>query len=205
MEGECVEQLVWRGHDWGGTRGLPPLAQRIGRTQTRACGKPARPVTIYAIRGVDPAIGIAVQPRGEHRWVGVAAGYIAESPRHPLHDLLFGAGEPDEYADMVCRASRRLRARVRTAPVHGGRPLTVDAERPADRRYLRANDMHGELSFDRHSVIEGSDRGGAPYVGRGDRVQLVLRSCVYGPQADDGLRGLHKLIVVRLTGGGSRR
>jgi hypothetical protein len=53
--------------------------------------------------------------------------------------------------------------------------------------------------LDVRSVLKGVDRGGVPFVKAGDRLRLVLRACVYGPQAPDGLRGLHKLIVVRLA------
>jgi hypothetical protein len=200
MDGDCVERLVWQGHDWGGTRGRPPLGPRLGRTATLGCsGEPARQVTIYGVRGVDPSVAIAVQPHGSHRWLGLGPGYIAESPRHPLHRLLFGAHEPDEYVDQVCRRPRSLPARARTTPIYEGRPLRVAAERPADRRYLRGRNVGGVLTLDVRSVLKGVDRGGVPFVKAGDRLRLVLRACVYGPQAPDGLRGLHKLIVVRLA------
>jgi hypothetical protein len=199
MEGDCEERLVWQGHDWGGARGRPPLGARLGRTWTRGCGDERNErVTIYGVRGVDPSVAIAVQPRGTHRYLGLAPGYIVESPRHPLHRLLFGAHEPNEYADQICRRPRSVPARARTTPIYQGRPLRVAAERSADRRYLRGHNVDGVLAFDVRSVLDGVDRRGVPFVKAGDRLRLVLRACVYGPQAPDGLRGLHKLIVVRL-------
>jgi hypothetical protein len=42
------------------------------------------------------------------------------------------------------------------------------------------------------------DRGGIPFVEAGDRFGLLLRVCGYGPEAPQGLRGLAKLVVVRL-------
>ena len=46
------------------------------------------------------------------------------------------------------------------------------------------------LSLDAGTVIEGLERGGIPYVERGERLRLALRACQGGPQADEGLRGL---------------
>jgi hypothetical protein len=77
--------------------------------------------------------------------------------------------------------------------------LRVGAERTADRRYLRGGNVGGILSLDARSELEGLDREGVPYIEAGDRLRAILRACVAGPEAPPGLRGLNKLIVVRIT------
>jgi hypothetical protein len=197
---DCVERLVWKGHDYGGTMGRPPLGERLGRTATLGCGgEPSRRVTIFSIRGVSPSVAIAVQPRGGHRFLGLGPGYIVESPRHPLHRAVFGTDdEPDAYEGQRCRPPRSVLARAVTTPVYEEKPLTVAAARGADRAYLRGRGVRGEVSFGAGSAIEGFDRGGVPFIEAGDRLRLLLRACTYGPEADPGLRGISNLVVVRL-------
>jgi hypothetical protein len=200
LQGDCEERLVWNGHDYGGTRARPPLGERLGRTATLGCRRePNRRVTIFGIRGVSPSVAIAVRPDGERRFLGLGPGYIVESPRHPLHRAVFGADDaPDAYKGQRCRRPRSVLARALTTPVYETRSLTVAAERRADRPYLRGHGVRGIVSFDAGSVIEGFDRGGVPFIKAGDRLRLVLRACKYGPQASPGLRGLDRLVVVRL-------
>ena len=59
--------------------------------------------------------------------------------------------------------------------------------------------VRGVLSLDAGTVIEGLERGGIPYVERGERMRLVLRACRGGAQADEGLSGLDWLVVVRMA------
>jgi hypothetical protein len=201
LVGECVERLVWKGRDYGGLRHQPLLGERLGRTATLGCaGEPLHRVTIFEVRGVSPSIAIAVQPVGRRRYVGLGPGYIVESPRHPLHRAAYGGeDEPDHYADHHCRRPRTLPVRVLTTPVYETKWLRVGAERTADRRYLRGGNVGGILSIDARSELEGLDREGVPYIEAGDRLRAVLRACVAGPEAPPGLRGLNKLIVVRIT------
>jgi hypothetical protein len=197
---DCVERLVWDGHDCAGTRERPPLGARLGRTATLGClGEALRRVTIFAVRRVDPSVAIVVRPDGDRRFLGLGPGYIVESPRPPLHRAIFGSDdEPDAYRDQRCRRRRAVLARAVTTPLYEKRPLSVTSERPADRRYLRGDGVHSVVSFDAWSAIKGFDRGGVPFIEAGDRFRLLLRACTYGPAAPPGLGGIDQRIVVRL-------
>jgi hypothetical protein len=197
---ECVERIVWHGQEYGGTRHRAPLGERLGRTATLGCrGEPNRHVAIFSVQGVRPAVAIAVRPDGGARFLGLGAGYIVESRRHPLHRAVFETDhEPDAFAHQRCRRPRIVMARALTTPVYQTKSLVIAAERRADRRYLRGDGVRGVVSFDAGSTIHGFDRGGVPFVKAGDRFRVVLRACTYGPEAPPGLRGLDRLVVVRL-------
>jgi len=199
--GDCVERLLWSGGEYGGTPGRPPLGEVLGRTATLGCGgEPSREVTIFSVRGVHPSVAIAVRPEGGRRFLGLGPGYLVESPRHPLHDVVFGSeSQPDTYRGYDCRRPRSVLARAVTTPVHETTSLIVAAERRADRSYLRGRGADGVLTFDAGSVIEGFDRHGIPFIEVGDRFRLLLRACTGGSEAPPGLRGLDKRIVVMLS------
>lgn len=120
LQGQCVERLVWKGREYGGTGALPPLGHRLGRTATLGCdGEPSRQVTIFGVRGVSPSVAVAVRADGERRSLGLGPGYIVESPRHPLHRAVFGADdEPDAYGLVSCTCAARAspRTRMRSMP-----------------------------------------------------------------------------------------
>jgi hypothetical protein len=200
LEGDCLERLVWKGQEYGGLRGRPPAGESLGRTWTYACKERHQRVRIRRLIGVHPSIGVAVQPRGRHRYIGLGPGYIVESPRHPMHRAAFGSdNEPDEYEYQRCHAPRTVPARALATPIHENRALTVAAERRRHTGYIEGRGVQGVLSFDARSVVEGFDRHGVPHIRAGDRFRARLRACRYGRDAPDGLRGLAKLIVVRVT------
>jgi hypothetical protein len=199
-EGDCVEELVWRGGQWAGHRHRPPLAERIDRTTTLACGKPYARVSIHRIPGVDPSVAVGVRRRGERSYLALGPGYVVQSPRHPFHRVLYGSEErPRPYDGLTCRGPRALVARVSRAPVGDERWLTVRAERPRERRFLRGRNVGGNLSIFAATAIDGLDRRGIPYVERGRRLRLTLRACRGGAAAEDGLRGLAFLVVDRMS------
>jgi hypothetical protein len=199
LEGECVERLVWKGRDYGGDSYRPRLGDRLGRTATLDCdGSPNRRITVFSIPAVSPSVAIAVKPDGDRRFLGLGPGYIVESPRHPLHSAVFGSKDrPDVFRDQRCRPHRVVLARAVTTPVYGTKWLTVAAERPADRPYLRGRGVRGTVTFDATTALDGLERNGAPYIATGDRLRLTLRACRFGPEADPGLRGIASLVVVR--------
>jgi hypothetical protein len=202
-EGDCVERLFWRGVEYAGHPHRPAFAERLGATTTRACGKPHQRVAIHRVRDVHPSVAIAVkrdEPGGRRRFLALGPGYVVQSPRHPLHGVLFGSDErPAPYRGLVCRSPRTLTARVVRAPLGEERWVRVRGMRPGDRRFLRGRNVDGNLSIFADSVIEGLDRGDIPYVEAGKRVRLALRACRGGPAAEEGLRGLTFLVVDRMS------
>ena len=203
FEGECVEELVWRGVDWAGHPHRPAFGERLGRTKTLACGKPFQGVTIHRILGIDPSVAIAVkrdEPGGRRRYLSLGPGYVVQSPEHPFHRVVYGSDDlPDAYEDQICRGKRTVLARVTRAPLGDERWLTVRAARSKDARFVQGRGVRGVLSIDAGTAVEELERGGIPYVERGERLRLVLRACRGGPQADEGLRGLDSLVVVRMA------
>jgi hypothetical protein len=202
-DGDCLERLFWRGVEYAGHPHRPVFAERLGMTSTRACGEPHERVTIYRIRGVHPSVAVAVrrkQPGGRRRYLALGPGYFVQSPRHPLHRVLFGSdARPAPYGGLVCGSPRTVTARVVRVPLGEERWLTVREQRPGDRRFLLGRNVGGSLSIFADSIITGLDRGGIPHVKRGQDLRLVLRACRGGPASEDWLRGLAFLVVDRMS------
>jgi hypothetical protein len=200
--GDCAERLVWQGREYAGLRHRPPLGEPVGTTTLRCDGEPSSRVQFLRLKGVDTSVAIGVRPKGKPRlvggpYVGLGPGYVVQSPRHPFHRAVFGADdEPDEYQGRRCDPPRTVLARALNTPLADRRGLVVAAERPSDQTYLNADFVRGSVSFDVSSEIRGFDRGGVPYVERGDRFRLRLRACVLDAGSDD--KGSRRLVVVRL-------
>ena len=157
-------------------------------------------MSIHRIAGVDPSEAVGVRRRGKRSHLALGPGYVVQSPRHPIHRVLYGTDERSRpYDGLICRRPRTLLARVSRAPVGDERWLTARAERPRDRGFLGGRNVRGNLSVFAASAIEGLDRRGIPYVARGQRLRLTLRACRGGPAGEDWLRGLAFLVVDRTS------
>jgi hypothetical protein len=183
FEGDCVARVTWRGVDYAsaGSRFKAPVAfgPRIGDAAIRACpDDPVLPVSALSIRGVSLEVAIGLEGKEWPRSLWLAAGYIGESPRHPLHRAIYGSDhEPDETAGFRCEAPRALRARVAGAPQYQRDPLHVVARHARDTPFLTDGNADGLVTLDAHTRIAGLTRHGVPYVEAGDRVRLVIRAC----------------------------
>jgi hypothetical protein len=142
-------------------------------------------------------VAIVVESKDQGRYVGLGPGYILESPRHPMHRIVFGSDQqPDELGDKRCGRAQSVMVRVLKTPIYEQKWLTVTSRRPADRRFLREDGVRGVLSVDAGARFKGLDRKGVPYIERGDRLRMAIRPCEYGPDAEPGLRGLDFRVVV---------
>jgi hypothetical protein len=203
FEGDCMARVTWRGVDFAsaGSRFKAPVAfgPRIGKAAIRACpGDPVLPVRAMSIRGVAPDVAIGLEGNEWPRSLWLAAGYIGESPRHPLHRAIYGSDrEPDATAGYRCEASRSLRARVAGAPQYQREPLHVIARHARDTPFLTGGDADGLVALDAHTRIDGLTRHGIPYVHAGERVRLVVRACRAIHEHPDA-RGDRLLVVDRL-------
>jgi hypothetical protein len=116
-----------------------------------------REIGLREVPGVPPEV--AVYPEWEISTTYVNAGYRTELPSHPLHDRIHGSGD-------------RPRHRPR------GRRCRLDGEvvsmfAPA----IRTGDRRLGFSVDVRTRIDGFDRGGLPYLKRGDRVRIHGYGC----------------------------
>jgi hypothetical protein len=136
------------------------------------------------VPGIDPSIAVGVHPGDRRPYIGYGEGYILESPRHPFHRAMRRLS--GNY-DRRCRAPRALSGRARTTPLWAHRPLL-----------LAGQGVRGELTMDEHSRFEGFDRHGIPYIEAGDRFRALISTCIGGPNADPGLRGLRWHMIVRI-------
>jgi hypothetical protein len=206
FEGDCVARVTWRGVDYAsaGSRFKAPVGfgPRIGKAAIRACpDDPVLPVRAMSIRGVAPAVAIGLEGKEWPRSLWLAAGYIGESPRHPLHRAIYGSDrKPDATAGYRCEAPRTLRARVTRAPQYQRDPVHVVARRAGDTPFLTDGDADGLVTLDAHTRIAGLTRHVIPYVHAGDRVRLVLRACRAIHEHPDAI-GDRLLIADRLDRG----
>jgi hypothetical protein len=201
VEPDCQAQLLWDGvsHQSSGDLRQPlVLGERLGKGRLPGCGDdPGVEVNVAAIRGVDPAVAVAVEG-GDWPYAWLAPGYLPESPRHPLHDAIYGSPEePNAEDGFRCGRPASLRARALNTPAHDLVFLTVAAEDEAVQPFLRRDGVRGIVTVDANTAFAGFERDGIPFVEAGDRFVLRLRECV-GTDEDPGLAGLRRLVVERL-------
>jgi len=206
-EPDCAYPLIWNGvrHTVGADLGESRATKPLGTGVVLGCGDPARAyvpdetVTVRRIRGVDPSVAVAGTLEGGSTIAWLAPGYIAESPRHPLHDAIYGGpSEPDARDGFLC--GRPLTTRARALSTHGadGEPLRVQAEDASVESLLIAEGTDRIVSLDADTVITGLERHGIPYVHAGDEFTLAVRVCD-GKESEPGLVGLRLLVADRLS------
>lgn len=189
--------LIWRGDTYHGTGELtapPPRGRELGVGVVPGCNDtpgaesaPDRDVRLVAIEGVTARVAVYVD---DEPFAYVAGGYLVESPRHPLHDAIFGsAARPDEHAGFRCGEPRLLRARVEAAPALG-RVFRVEGMNAEAESLLERYD-DGAVFVDAATAVSGFDREGIPFVEEGVELSLTLREC-------KGSGGARKLVVERL-------
>jgi hypothetical protein len=201
VDPDCVAQLHWAGvpHQSSGDLREPlVLGERLGKGRIPGCGDdPATEVNVAAISGVDPAVAVAVEG-GDWPYAWLAPGYLPESPRHPLHDGIYGGPEePNAEDGFRCARPRTIRAHALNTPAHDFVFLTVASEDQAAQRFLRRDGVRGIVNVDVKTVFAGFEHDGIPFVEAGDRFVLRLRECV-GTDEKPGLAGLRRLVVERL-------
>jgi len=201
-EGECLARLVWDDVTYYSAGRLDDqlaLGKQLGQGHIPRCsGAPGPALNVVRIRGVDPAVAVAAEGEGDPPYAWLAPGYVPESPRHPLHDAIYGSpSQPDAEAGFRCEAPLSLRARALNTPAFDFTSLQVAADDEEFESFLRADDVDGIVSFDADTTVEGHDRDGIPYVRAGDEFSLILRECV-GSEVEPGLVGLRRLVVKRL-------
>lgn len=173
----CVALLEWQDATyWGGQTGEVELGESLGEATEPGCAdtggaeSPEREVEVFAIEGVDPAIAFAARPD----FVFLAAGYVLESPTHPLHELVYGREGPPAPPEKRC-----------------GNPATAEATAVESAAYgliFRVTNVAGgdavfrqtgerEVVFDAETAFRGLERNGVPYVAAGERFELRARPC----------------------------
>lgn len=164
--GSHTKHAVHRGA-WVGTGVLPACHDLIINGQP-APGERDTPVSVYRAGRAHPKIALMIRGDGD-RSVYLAAGFLIESPKHPLHRAIYGsASEPDAGSDPGC-GKRLVRSvgRVRY-PVESGR---ID---------LAGRERDRAIRIDTHTKLRGRTRLGVPYVGLGDHVVATGVRC--GPE-----------------------
>lgn len=208
----CADVLEWRGVVYEGVADLatPPLGERLREPAFDACetdvgvvhrtpGCQGREATteaesdaprelsspVFRIRGVDPAIAIALRSDGTRAYL--APGYFIRLRSHPLHEAMYGRRSDDRPTDGYRRWSC-------------GRPLkiagTVMRASAWDLRMRFAGDQirhdstgENHVAVDVRTTLSGRIRNGLPYVEQGSRVVARVRECTsrgrYGVVADE--------------------
>ena len=167
----CVPTLTWRGTVYDGSfqvRGVE-LGARIGTGLIPDCPMPGEepdpptPVGVLRVVGVRPAIAVG----GRHdRDVYLAAGFVIQSPRHPLHRKIFRRGSPNETRGWSCGPAFRRVGRLRTAP------------ESAVGIAFRGTGRRAQLFLDaRTQFDERLARFGVPYLAPGMRVAVTATRC----------------------------
>jgi hypothetical protein len=123
----------------------------VGQRRIPGCvDDPAAEVNVARIQGVDPAVAVAVEG-GDWPYAWLAPGYLVDSPRHPLHDAIYGSpDEPNAEDGFLCGRPRALRAHALNTPAHDLAFLTVADEDEAAQPFLRRNGVDGIVTH-RHS------------------------------------------------------
>ena len=201
-EPDCLARLDWSGVTYRSSGDLVKphvLGKRLGEGHIPGCGEdPGYDVSVVRIRGVSPAVAVGI---GGNDWpyAWLAPGYLPESPRHPIHDAIYGSPrEPNAEDGYDCRLPRTLRARAASTPSFDVEPLHVEAEDDDLQGFLLREDVDGIVTVDADTVIEGFERDGIPFVRTGDEFSLVLRECM-GKPGEPGVAGLRRLVVEELT------
>jgi hypothetical protein len=203
VEPDCVARLLWHGVTyWSAGSPEEPLAlgRRLGKGTVPGCDEDdaGREVTVVEVRGTSPSVAVALEGEGDPPYAWLAAGYLSESTRHPLHDALYGGpARPDAEAGFRCESPRVLRARALTTPTFDGF-LQVEAEDEELEQFLRAGDADGVVAVDAATVVIGHERDGIPFVQAGDEFWLAVRACTGTDRAGPGMRGLRRLVIERL-------
>jgi hypothetical protein len=112
---------------------------------------------VRAVSGVPPEV--AVYHESGTSTIYLNTGFFAELPDHPLHDRLYGS--PDRPRNRVRGRACRLDAEVSST----GNLVVRDGERPV------------VVGVDARTRITGFDRGGLPYLERGDRLRIHGFGC----------------------------
>jgi hypothetical protein len=181
----CVPSLTWRGTLYSGGYGpgavdAVEFGARIGTGYFPDCADtggepgPPEPVGVTRIVGVRPAIAVGTTV---DRDVYLAENFFVESPRHPLHRIVFRRGAPDETRGWSCgRAFRRI-GRVTAAP-------------PAVLRITFRSRPRGALFVvdAKTRFSKRLTRFGVPYLAEGTRVVVTATRCTAS-------RGRSKLVA----------
>lgn len=199
---DCIAPLTWNDVTyWSAGELEEPLAlgKRLGRGIVRCRGEgapPGREVKVLRIEDVSPSVAVAIQ--GEpYAWL--APGYVSESLRYPLHDVIYGSpGQPNAEAGFRCQPPRAIRARALTTPAFDVIPLEVEAEDEEVQAFLLREDVDGIVTVDASTVVTGFERDGIPFIQAGDEFSLALRECE-GKATEPGLAGLRRLIVKQVS------
>jgi hypothetical protein len=200
---DCLAQLEWNGVAYRSSGDLVKpivLGKPLGKGRIPGCGNDPvyQQLNVVGIRGVSPSVAVAVAS-DDWPYAWLAPGYIVESTLHPLHKSVFGSVEkPDAEDGFDCGRTRAIRARAVTTPVFDVQPLTVEAEDDQLRSFLLREDVDGIVTLDAHSVVNGFERDGIPFLKTGDEFSLTLRECV-GKAAEAGLAGLRRLVIKELS------
>lgn len=199
-ESDCIAQLLWNGvsHRSSGDLVKPVvLGERLGKGRIPGCDDPGQQVNVVRIRGVSPAVAVGVDD-DDWRYAWLAPGYLHESPRHPLHDAIYGSPqEPNAEDGFRCGSQRTLRARALDTPEIQYVFLQVAAEDSELEGFLVRDDVDGIVTLDANTVVIGHERDGIPFVQAGDEFSLVLRECE-GKATEPGLAGVRRLVVRQL-------
>lgn len=208
LEPDCRGQLVWddtraAAADVGAAR----LGARLGSGVLPGCGAPGfetvpdEPVTVFAIRGADPAVAVASVSRDGNRLAWLGAGYLVESPRHPFHNAFYGDPTTDRLAGFDCGPPLTTRATALSTPVpEAPTLLRVQVEDATVERLLQAEGTDRIVSLDAATDVEGlGRRHGVPFVRFGDELALALRVCD-GKESAPGAAGLRLLVAESVSG-----
>jgi hypothetical protein len=123
---------------------------------------PDTPVLLHRIAGVPARLAVAYNGRAY-----LAAGYLPELASHPLHTAW---AKRNAVTPTSCGKPWRVSAKALTTPTPGPVPV------------LTAGGRSTLLQLASDTAVTGLDREGYPYLGEGQHIRALVRSCdsVYG-------------------------
>jgi hypothetical protein len=124
--------------------------------------EPDTPVALHRIHGVPAGLAVAFNGRAY-----LARGYLPQLASHPLHRAW---ARQNQVAATSCGKPWRVSATALTTPTPGPVPIRT------------AGGRQTLLQFGAGTRVSGLDRAGFPYLGAGQRIRALVRSCdsVYG-------------------------
>jgi hypothetical protein len=168
--GSCASGLKWHGvlYIARTAERVPTAGAALGDGVAPACYGPDdkdRPVTVVAIQGVPPALGVRVRGDvGNQDYVYLPvepSGYFLSQRDHPLHSAFYPAGRHP----YVSGAGRRC-------------SVAGTVRRPGDVS-MTVHDATGDVnvSVDAATRVSGYRRAGHAYLQAGDKVAIAGRRC----------------------------
>jgi hypothetical protein len=123
---------------------------------------PDTPVLLHRIAGVPARLAVAYDGRAY-----LARGYLPELASHPLHTAW---AKRNTVAPTACGKPWRVSATAQTTPTPGPVPVKTAGGRST------------LLQLASDTAVTRLDRAGYPYLGEGQHVRALVRSCdsVYG-------------------------